>query len=229
MKPTVLVADDDPALRTAISRGLMLEGYETIQVGNGRDALQALHDNDVALVVLDIMMPYINGLEVCRRMRQRGDKTPVLVLTARDQVSDRVEGLDAGADDYLVKPFALEELRARLRALHRRTILDAPEMEDALTFEDVTINTQTREAGRAGEALELTRTEFELLLLLMQNAGKVVTRDTILDRVWGYNSEHVSNSLEVFISYLRRKLEEDGQSRLIHTVRGVGYQLKVGR
>jgi two-component system response regulator MprA len=171
--------------------------------------------------VLDLMMPYVGGLEVCRRLRAKGDRTPILVLTARDEVGDRVEGLDAGADDYLVKPFALDELRARLRALLRRT--RPPEESGAVAVADLTVDTESHAARRGERAIELTRTEFALLELLVRNAGRVLTRDVIMDRVWGYELEPASNSLEVFIGYLRRKTEAGGEPRLIHTVRGIGY------
>jgi two-component system response regulator MprA len=174
------------------------------------------------------MMPVLGGLEVCRRLRARGDRTPILVLTARDQVGDRVAGLDAGADDYLAKPFALEELRARLRALLRRA---APVEQDAkrLAYEDLSLDLESRQAFRGSRAIELTRTEFALLELFLLNAGKVLPRETIMDRVWGYELEPASNSLEVFIGYLRRKTEAEGEPRLIHTARGVGYQLRGDR
>jgi two-component system, OmpR family, response regulator MprA len=170
----------------------------------------------------------LGGLEVCRRLRLKGDRTPILVLTARDQVGDRVAGLDAGADDYLAKPFALEELRARLRALLRRS---APIEQDVtrLEYEDLSLDLEARQAWRAGRSFELTRTEFALLELLLLNAGKVLPRETIMDRVWGYELEPASNSLEVFVGYLRRKTEAEGEPRLIHTVRGIGYQLRTER
>jgi len=221
--PSVLVVDDDPALRAALSRALELDGYAVDTVGNGRDALERIEANHPDVVVLDVMMPYVGGLEVCRRLRAAGDRVPVLVLTARDEVGDRVAGLDAGADDYLVKPFALEELRARLRALLRRT---KPDDDSApLQYADLTLDPTTREVTRGGRSVDLTRTEFALLELFLRNAGKVLTRDVIMDRVWGYELEPVSNSLEVFVGYLRRKTEAAGEPRLIHTVRGVGYRL----
>jgi two-component system response regulator MprA len=224
----VLVVDDDPELRAALTRALTIDGYEVSAVSNGAKALEAVPDLEPDVLVLDVMMPVLGGLEVCRRLRARGDRTPILVLTARDQVGDRVAGLDAGADDYLAKPFALEELRARLRALLRRA---APVEKDAtrLTYEDLTLDLESRQAFRGSRAIELTRTEFALLELFLLNAGKVLPRETIMDRVWGYELEPASNSLEVFIGYLRRKTEAEGEPRLIHTARGVGYQLRAER
>ena len=217
-----LVVDDDPELRAALTRALRLDGYDVTAVSHGLKALEAMPEAQPDVVVLDLMMPYVGGLEVCRRLRAKGDRTPILVLTARDEVGDRVAGLDAGADDYLVKPFALEELRARLRALIRRT--KPPHDEEAvLTLSDLSLDPVSRDVRRGERAIELTRMEFALLELLLRNAGRVLTRDVIMDRVWGYELEPASNSLEVFIGYLRRKTEAGGEPRLIHTVRGVGY------
>jgi two-component system response regulator MprA len=226
--PRVLVVDDDPELRAALSRALTVDGYTVSAVSNGAKALEAVPELAPDVLVLDVMMPVLGGLEVCRRLRARGDRTPILVLTARDQVGDRVAGLDAGADDYLAKPFALEELRARLRALLRRA---APVEQDAtrLAYEDLSLDLESRQAFRGSRTIELTRTEFALLELFLRNAGKVLPRETIMDRVWGYELEPASNSLEVFIGYLRRKTEADGEPRLIHTARGVGYQLRAER
>ncbi|HEX8001694.1 MAG TPA: response regulator transcription factor [Mycobacteriales bacterium] len=218
---TALVVDDDPELRAALTRALRLDGYDVTAVANGLKALEAIPELKPDVVVLDLMMPYVGGLEVCRRLRAKGDRTPILVLTARDEVGDRVEGLDAGADDYLVKPFALDELRARLRALLRRT--RPAEDSRAVSLGDLTLDPESHTARRGDRALDLTRTEFALLELLLRNAGRVLTRDVIMDRVWGYELEPASNSLEVFIGYLRRKTEAGGEPRLIHTVRGVGY------
>ena len=226
VRDTVLVVDDDPALRTAVSRALDLDGYRVTAVGDGARALEAIGEKHPDVVVLDLMMPVVGGLEVCRRLRASGDRTPILVLTARDEVSDRVAGLDAGADDYLVKPFALEELRARLRALLRRAREVPDEDEQELAFADLTLDPASRLAQRGDRTIELTRTEYSLLELLMRNAGRVLTREVIMDRVWGYEFEPASNSLEVFIGYLRRKTEAGGEPRVIHTVRGVGYQLR---
>lgn len=195
--------------------------------GNGKAALDAMPDVRPDVVVLDVMMPYVGGLEVCRRMRAGGDHTPILVLTARDEVGDRVAGLDAGADDYLVKPFALEELRARLRALLRRTRLDEADDDAVVRYDEFALDPVAREVRRGNRLLELTRTEYTLLELLLRNAGAVLPREVIMDRVWGYELEPASNSLEVFIGYLRRKTEAAGEPRAIHTVRGVGYRLKV--
>jgi two-component system response regulator MprA len=221
----VLVVDDDPDLRAALTRALGLDGYAVTSASNGAKALDALPEVAPDVLVLDVMMPVVGGLEVCRRMRAAGDRTPILVLTARDEVSDRVAGLDAGADDYLVKPFALEELRARLRALLRRAQPE-DEPETTLRYADLTVDLETREVRRGTRSMELTRTEFALLELLLRNAGRVLTREVIMDRVWGYELEPASNSLEVFVGYLRRKTEAGGEPRLIHTVRGIGYQLR---
>ena len=219
---TVLVVDDDPALRQALRLALQLDGYRVEVAPDGARALAALPELRPDLLVLDLMLPYVGGLEVCRRMRAAGDRTPILALTARDQVDDRVAGLDAGADDYLVKPFALAELRARLRALARRAAdTGTPELRCA----DLTLDPATRQGARAGRGFDLTRTEYALLELLLRNAGRVLTREVIVDRVWGYELEPASNSLEVFIGYLRRKTEAGGEPRMIHTVRGVGYRL----
>jgi two-component system response regulator MprA len=223
----VLVVDDDPALRSALSRALELDGYVVHTAGNGKSALDTIPEVHPDVVVLDVMMPYVGGLEVCRRLRAAGDRTPILVLTARDEVGDRVAGLDAGADDYLVKPFALEELRARLRALLRRSRADTPDDDAVVRYADLSLDPVSREVRRGDRSLELTRTEYALLDLLLRNAGAVLPREVIMDRVWGYELEPASNSLEVFIGYLRRKTEAGGEPRAIHTVRGVGYRLKV--
>ncbi|HZB23456.1 MAG TPA: response regulator transcription factor [Gaiellaceae bacterium] len=217
----VLVVDDEPAVRAALDRALRLEGYDVELAGDGAEALHRLALGAPDAVVLDVMMPSVDGLEVCRRLRESGDRTPVLMLTARDSVQDRVEGLDAGADDYLVKPFALEELHARLRALLRRTTDNGDSA--VLRFADLSMDTRTREIVRGGRPLELTRTEFNLLELFLRNPRQVLTRSLIFDRVWGYDFGPTSNALEVYVGYLRRKL---GDPRLIHTVRGVGYVLR---
>jgi two-component system, OmpR family, response regulator MprA len=219
----VLVVDDEPAVRTALERALRIEGYDVELAEDGLEALQRLAAHTPDAVVLDVLMPNVDGLEVCRRIRAADDQTPVLMLTARDAVGDRVAGLDAGADDYLVKPFALEELHARLRALLRRVgVNDA----GSLRFSDVTMDTGTREVRRGGRRIDLTRTEFLLLELFLRNPRQVLTRSVIFDRVWDYDFGPRSNALEVYVSYLRRKLEADGEPRLIHTVRGVGYVLR---
>ncbi len=219
----VLVVDDDPAVRRSLERALKLEGYKVELAEGGRQALSVLMDHSPDAVVLDLMMPEVDGLEVCRRLRAAGDWTPILILTARDAVDDRVSGLDAGADDYLVKPFALAELLARLRALLRRHGEDS---SGILRFADLVLDQSSHEVSRAGKPLALTRTEFSLLELFLNNPRQVLTREVILDRVWGYDFQTTSNSLEVYIGYLRRKTEEGGLPRLIHTVRGVGYILK---
>ena len=216
----VLVVDDDSAVRESLRRALQLEGYQVELAADGAAALEQLDDADA--VVLDVAMPRLDGLEVSRRVRAAGNRLPILMLTARDEVSDRVAGLDAGADDYLVKPFALEELLARLRALLRR----APAPSEVLRFADLELDPSTREVRRAGDPIELTRTEFSLLELFLRNPQLVLQRSVILERVWGFDFETSSNSLEVYVSYLRRKLEGDGDPRLVHTVRGVGYVLR---
>jgi two-component system, OmpR family, response regulator MprA len=220
----VLVVDDERAVRDSLRRALELEGYEVELTGDGADALHRLEANGQPdAVVLDVLMPGVDGLEVCRRIRQRGNGVPVLMLTARTEVENRVAGLDAGADDYLPKPFALEELLARLRALLRRV---APGAEEILRFADLEVNPGTREVRRGGERIELTRTEFNLLELFLRNPRQVLTRSVIFERVWGYDFGFASNSLDVYIGYLRRKTEQDGRPRLIQTVRGVGYALR---
>jgi two-component system response regulator MprA len=219
----VLVVDDEPAVCQALDRALRFEGYETEMARDGLGALSAMAERPADAVVLDIAMPRLDGLEVCRRLRAAGDSTPILLLTARVAISERVAGLDAGADDYLVKPFALEELLARLRALLRRSALPDDEV---LRFLDLSLDPATREVSRGRRRIELTRTEFLLLELLLRNARQVLPREVIFDRVWGYDFGANSNSLEVYIGYLRRKTEAGGESRLVHTVRGVGYVLR---
>jgi two-component system response regulator MprA len=220
----VLVVDDEPAVKEALERALKLQGYEVGLASDGAEALTALGTDRWDAVVLDVMMPNVDGLEACRRMRARGDTTPVLMLTARDAVSDRVAGLDAGADDYLVKPFALEELFARVRALLRRT--GAESMGQVLRVSDLELHSDTHSGRRGDREFDLTRTEYLLLELFMSNPKRVLTRSIIFERVWGYDFGPMSNSLEVYIGYLRRKLEAGGEPRLIHTVRGVGYTLR---
>jgi two-component system, OmpR family, response regulator MprA len=224
--PRVLVVDDDPQLREALARALELDGYDVTTASNGVKALDAISSARPDLMVLDVMMPYVGGLDVCRTLRDRKDRLPILVLTARDEVGDRVAGLDAGADDYLTKPFALEELRARLRALLRRTATEESSDTDRLVYEDLVLDPLARTVHRGQRSIDLTRTEFALLELLLRNAGRPLQRDVIMDRVWGWESEPTSNSLEVFIGYLRRKTEAGGEARLIHTVRGIGYVLR---
>jgi two-component system response regulator MprA len=222
----VLVVDDDPQLRQALTRALELDGYEVTTANNGAQALEAVSQRRPDVMVLDVMMPYVGGLDVCRTLRSRNDRLPILVLTARDEVGDRVAGLDAGADDYLTKPFALEELRARLRALLRRTTPDGEDDSASLEYTDLTLDPLARTVRRGNRPIDLTRTEFALLELFLRNAGRPLPRDVIMDRVWGWESEPTSNSLEVFVGYLRRKTESEGEARLIHTVRGVGYVLR---
>jgi two-component system, OmpR family, response regulator MprA len=220
----ILVVDDDPAVRESLRRALRLEGYEVDLANDGREALAKVRRRVPDAIVLDVLMPHMDGIQVCRELRADRYGTPILVLTARDGVSDRVAGLDAGADDYLVKPFALEELEARLRALLRRT---AP--GGVLAFEDLSLDPATYEVQRGGRPVVLTRTEFELLRVLLEHPRQVLTRSQIFERVWGYDFGRSSNSLEVYVGYLRRKLEAEGESRLIHTVRGVGYSLREPR
>ena len=220
----ILVVDDERAVRESLRRALELESYEIELAADGPEALEKLDsDRQPDAVVLDVLMPGMDGLEVCRTIRREGNRVPVLMLTARTQVEDRVEGLDAGADDYLTKPFALEELLARLRALLRRTADGSGEM---LRFADLELDPGTREVRRGGEPIELTRTEFSLLELFLLNPRQVLTRSVIFERVWGYDFGYGSNSLDVYIGYLRRKTEVGGRPRLIQTVRGVGYALR---
>jgi two-component system, OmpR family, response regulator MprA len=220
----VLVVDDDPAVSGALNRALRLEGYDVSLAGDGPIALEQIAVRPPDAVVLDIGLPTLDGLEVCRRLRAAGDDTPVLMLTARDAVNDRVQGLDAGADDYLVKPFALAELLARLRALLRRRPEDTS--EEVLAFDDLQLDPVTREASRGDRPFTLTRIEYDLLELLLRHPRQVLTRELILDRVWGYTFDSGTNSLAVYIGYLRRKTELEGEPRLIHTARGVGYVLR---
>ena len=221
----ILVVDDDAAVREALRRALQLEGYEVELAGDGAEALDRLKLDSVEpdARVLDVSMPRLDGLEVCRRLRRGGSRIPVLMLTARDEVVDRVAGLDAGADDYVVKPFALEELLARLRALLRRT---SGTSEEVLRFADLELDPATRLVTRGGDSIELTRTEFSLLELFLLNPRQVLTRSVIFERVWGYDFGFGSNSLDVYVGYLRRKTEQGDKQRLIQTVRGVGYALR---
>ena len=220
----LLVVDDEASVREALALMLDLSGFDVRTAVDGREAIRTLAVDSPDAVILDVLMPGLDGLEVCRRMRATGDRTPVLMLTARSEVSERVAGLEAGADDYLAKPFAREELIARLRALLRRTGWEGEER--ALRFEDLELDPFAHEAHRGGRLLELTRTEFLLLELLMRHPRQVLTRASIFDRVWGYDFGPASNSLEVYIGYLRRKTEAAGEPRLLHTVRGVGYVLR---
>jgi two-component system response regulator MprA len=220
----ILVVDDEPAVQQALSRALSMERYDVTLARDGREALECLSGGGQDAVILDVSMPVVDGLEVCRRMRDAGDQTPVLMLTARDQVDDRVAGLDAGADDYLVKPFALRELMARLRALLRRAGEDEP--NEALAYEDLRLDRLAHEAWRGSRQLALTRTEFLLLEMFLRHPRQVLTRSVIFEHVWGYDFGSTSNSIGVYMGYLRRKTEAGGESRLLHTVRGVGYVLR---
>jgi two-component system response regulator MprA len=223
----LLVVDDERAVRESLRRALELEGYEIELAADGSEALSALQEEEPQpdAVILDVLMPGVDGLEVCRRLRAAGNRVPVLMLTARDEVENRVAGLDAGADDYVTKPFALEELLARVRALLRRTT-NGDGRGEMLSFADVELDLGTRDVRRGGRQIELTRTEFALLELFLRNPRQVLTRSIIFERVWGYDFGFASNSLDVYIGYLRRKLEAGGEPRVIHTVRGVGYALR---
>ncbi|MEU2507802.1 response regulator transcription factor [Streptomyces sp. NPDC007863] len=229
----ILIVDDEPAVREALRRSLAFEGYATREAVDGVDALAAMESYAPDLVVLDVQMPRMDGLTAARRIRAAGSTVPILMLTARDTVGDRVTGLDAGADDYLVKPFELDELFARIRALLRRSAYAAPaapagEPEDVLSFEDLRMDLATREVTRAGRPVELTRTEYTLLEMFLAHPRQVLTREQILKAVWGFDFEPSSNSLDVYVMYLRRKTEAGGEPRLVHTVRGVGYALRGG-
>jgi two-component system response regulator MprA len=225
--PRVLVVDDDRAVRESLRRSLEFNGYDVHLAGDGAEALAGIGSVAPDVVVMDVMMPRLDGLEATRALRAAGNDVPILVLTARDAVGDRVEGLDAGADDYLTKPFALQELLARLRALLRRvTPHEDGDEEEVLTFSDLTMNVTTREVTRGDRAMELTRTEFTLLEMFLRRPRRVLERSFILEEVWGYDFPTTANSLEVYVGYLRRKTEAGEEARLIHTVRGVGYVLK---
>jgi len=218
----ILVVDDERAVRESLRRALTLEGYDVDLAADGEEALESVRRSEPDALILDVLMPGVDGLEVSRRLRRGGSKVPILMLTARDAVENRVAGLDAGADDYVTKPFALEELLARVRALLRRTTGG----EDVLRFADLDLDPSTRQVTRGDEQIELTRTEFALLELLMLNPRQVLTRSVIFERVWGYDFGYASNSLDVYIGYLRRKTEAGEKPRLIQTVRGVGYALR---
>lgn len=224
----VLVVDDDRAVRESLARSLQYSGYEVDTASDGVEALARLSASQPDAVVMDVMMPRLDGLEATRMLRSNGNDVPILILTARDAVGDRVDGLDAGADDYMVKPFALDELLARLRALTRRSRpeADQPDASEVLSFTDLTLNPQSREVARGSRRINLTRTEFALLHVFLQNPRKVLERGWLLHEVWGFDFPTTANSLEVYIGYLRRKTEQDGEPRLIHTVRGVGYVLR---
>jgi two-component system response regulator MprA len=223
----LLVVDDEPALREALQSSLEFEGYEVVTANDGLAALEAVAADSFDAVLLDVMMPRLDGLTACRRLRASGNHIPVLMLTARDAVGDRVSGLDAGADDYLVKPFELDELLARVRALLRRGALSGGTPEgDTLTYGDLRMDPATREVTRGDRRLDLTRTEYLLMELFLAHPRQVLTRDQILSEVWGFDFEPTSNSLDVYVMYLRRKTEAGGEPRVIHTVRGVGYVLR---
>ncbi|WP_343070770.1 response regulator transcription factor [Nocardiopsis mwathae] len=219
----MLVVEDEPSVRDAVADALELDGYQVTRASDGGSGLEAVRRWPPDAIVLDVLMPFMDGLTMCKRLRARGDRTPILILTARDAVGDRVEGLDAGADDYLAKPFDLDELLARLRALLRRAY---PEEPETIGYADLTVDTEGGRAWRGDRVVELSRTEFALLEVLTRNAGRVVPRGVIADRVWGYDFGPNSNSLDVYIGYLRRKLEAGGEARIVHTVRGVGYVLE---
>lgn len=229
----ILVVDDDAAVRDSLARTLRFEGYQIDTAQDGLQALDAVRAGEPDAMILDVSMPNLDGLQACRRLRASGMLLPILMLTARDSVGDRVAGLDAGADDYLVKPFALQELLARLRALLRRSLLAAPAgpepqpaRDGRLTFADLRMDPQTREVFRGARALRLTRTEFSILEVFLQHPRQVLTRAVLFEHVWGYDFGEASNSIHVYLGYLRRKLEADGEDRLLHTVRGVGFVLR---
>lgn len=222
----ILIADDDRAIRESLDRALTLEGYETVAVADGAAALEELRQRPVDLIVLDLMMPNIDGITVCRVLRTEKDATPILMLTARTETSDRVEGLDAGADDYLAKPFALDELLARIRALLRRHSRD-DETSSVLVLDNLVVDVAARRVRRGLRDIELSKTEFDLLELLVRNHNLVLNHSTIYDRIWGYDFGPDSKNLAVYIGYIRRKIDTEGERRLIHTVRGVGYSARV--
>jgi two-component system, OmpR family, response regulator MprA len=225
-KPRVLVVDDDKAVRESLRRSLEFNGYDVSMASDGAEALAGIAVANPDVVVMDVMMPRLDGLEATKALRKAGNDVPIIVLTARDAVGDRVEGLDAGADDYLTKPFALQELLARLRALLRRVVAPEDVADETLTFSDLTMDIATREVRRGDRLVELTRTEFTLLEMFLRRPRRVLERSFILEEVWGYDFPTTANSLEVYVGYVRRKTEADGEPRLIHTVRGVGYVLK---
>ncbi|MEZ5247281.1 MAG: response regulator transcription factor [Acidimicrobiales bacterium] len=222
--PTILIAEDDRRVRDSLDRALQLEGYEVVTANDGARALELQRDRRADLLLLDVSMPNVDGLTVCRTIRARGDDTPILMLTARHEVGDRVAGLDAGADDYLVKPFALEELLARVRARLRSAVVD----DGGLSLGDLVMDLEGRRVDRGGRVLDLSRTEFDLLEVLVRNAGVVLGRDVLYERVWGGELDSESKTLDVYVGYLRKKLEADGGSRLVHTVRGLGYVAREG-
>ena len=220
----VVVAEDDPSVRNAVERVLELEGYQVKTANDGNAALDLITSSKPHAAVMDVMMPFADGLTVTRELRHRGNRTPVLLLTARHEVGDRVAGLDAGADDYLVKPFAVDELLARVRALLRR--YESPTSAAVMTIGDLSMDVNKREVKRGGKALELTKTEFDLLHILLEQKNIVLSREYLYEHIWGYNFETNSKSLDVYIGYLRRKLDDSGEEKLLHTVRGVGYVMR---
>ncbi|WP_270164929.1 response regulator transcription factor [Paenibacillus sp. SYP-B4298] len=226
MRPQIMVIDDDEKITSLLRRSLAFEGYEVVTAPNGLEGLKQMMTADPDLLILDVMMPQVDGWEVAKRVREGGSSVPILMLTAKDEVQDRVRGLDLGADDYLVKPFALEELLARVRALLRRKTDKTETSSSRLTYEDLVLDLDSREAIRAGRTFELTSKEFDLLHLFMQNPRRVLTRETIMEKIWGYDFSGESNVLEVYIAMLRQKTEDGGGKRLIQTVRGTGYVLK---
>jgi len=226
MRETIIVIDDDNKITSMLKRALAFEGYSVTTAANGAEGLKAMLTQDPDLIILDVMMPQIDGLEVCRRIRESGSQVPIIMLTAKDEISDRVRGLDMGADDYLVKPFALEELLARVRvSLRRRTDIPA-KLDTILTYEDISLNVESREVKRSDHMIELTTKEFDLLHFLMQNPNRVLSKDTIMEKIWGFDFSGESNVLEVYIALLRQKMEEHGHKRIIQTVRGAGYVLR---
>ena len=222
----ILVVDDDAAVRDALARTLRFEGHDVQTAGDGQQALDVIHAGEPDAMILDVSMPTLDGLEACRRLRAEGVLLPVLMLTARDSVGDRVAGLDAGADDYLVKPFALQELQARLRALLRRAMISAGREGPLLTFADLRLDPRTREVWRGDRPVRLTRTEFSILEVFLRHPRQVLTRAALFEQVWGYDFGETSNSIHVYLGYLRRKLETGSETRLLHTVRGVGFVLR---
>jgi len=220
----VVVAEDDPSVRTAVERVLDLEGYQVQTANDGNSALELIVSSKPHAVVMDVMMPFIDGLTVTRELRQRGNRTPVLLLTARHEVGDRVAGLDAGADDYLVKPFAVDELLARVRALLRR--YESQTSAAVMSISDLTMDVNKREVKRGGKVLDLTKTEFDLLHILLEQKDIVLSREYLYEHIWGFSFETNSKSLDVYIGYLRRKLDDSGDEKLLHTIRGVGYVMR---
>ncbi|GKS09618.1 response regulator transcription factor [Paenibacillus chitinolyticus] len=226
MRETILVIDDDEKITSMLRRSLAFEGYTIVTANNGNDGLKKMLEQEPHLVILDVMMPVVDGWEVCRRIRESGSSVPILMLTAKDEVTDRVKGLDLGADDYLIKPFALEELLARVRVLLRRRNERAEQPTNRLHYDNITLDMDTREVFRESQLIELTTKEFDLLHLFMQNPKRVLSRDIIMEKIWGYDYSGESNVLEVYIALLRQKTEEYGHKRIIQTVRGAGYVLR---